>query len=157
MIPRHEVQKEHMAFMRPRRLLRQETQMEDLSHPHAPQHVLPRRSFQPPLTSNCQEKCLSFGKGQPGARAPFHRGVDGLLGATGFGRCLHSARVQGPFSTSASAQTRGFAPGGRECADDKLKELMIKISEVFFFFFFYSSLSFNFPLRHRTCMQSPGT
>lgn len=76
MIPRHEVQKEQTAFMQPRRLLHQETQMEDLSHPHAPQHVLPRHSFQPPLTSNCQEKCLSFGKGQPGAWAPFHRGVD---------------------------------------------------------------------------------
>lgn len=112
-------------------------------HPRGPQHVLPRCSFQLPLTSNCQEKCLNFGKGQPGGPGTLSSGCgpcpEGPLGTTDFGGCLHSSRVQGPFSTSASTQTQGFAPGGRECADDKSKELMIKILEVFFTVIFHSA------------------
>ena len=84
----------------------------------------------------CQEKkCLSFGKRQTGGPGTLSLGCgpcpEDLLGTTGFGGRLYSSRVQGAFSTSASTQTQGFAPGGRECADDKLKELMIKILEFF--------------------------
>lgn len=126
---------EGAALTGSRRLCQEPPRWRTCPHPCGPQHVLPRCSFQPPVTSNCQEKCLNFGKGNSGGPGTLSSGCgpcpEGLLGTTDFGGALPLIPSPGTFQHFCLNTDSGCAPGGRECADDKSKELMIKILEVF--------------------------